>query len=128
MDGVADVAETSYTELQSEPDAAPVRPIVRRVKPAPGSQLCSLRHLQLSRLDHRLGKVPDTVRNWQGPDHGQPSRDRECHTRHQTNGVSAEPAGFYEMAAWLPTDPMAGGKCLMADNLARWTARGGVLW
>ena len=34
MDGAA-----GYTPFQSEPDAAPVRLIVRRVKPAPGSQL-----------------------------------------------------------------------------------------
>ena len=33
------VAETTYTPFQSEPDAAPVRLIVRRVKPTPGSQL-----------------------------------------------------------------------------------------
>ena len=39
MDGAADVAETSYTPFQSAPDAAPVRLIVRRVKPTPGSQL-----------------------------------------------------------------------------------------
>ena len=39
MDGAADVAETTYTPFQSEPDAAPVRLIVRRVKPAPRSQL-----------------------------------------------------------------------------------------
>ena len=39
MDGAADVAETTYTPFQREPDAAPVRLIVRRVKPAPGSQL-----------------------------------------------------------------------------------------
>ena len=39
MDGAADVAETDYTPFQSEPDAAPVRLIVRRVKPTPGSQL-----------------------------------------------------------------------------------------
>ena len=29
----------SYTPFQSEPDAAPVRLIVRRVQPTPGSQL-----------------------------------------------------------------------------------------
>ena len=34
-DGAADVAETTYTLFQSEPDAAPVRLIVRRVKPTP---------------------------------------------------------------------------------------------
>ena len=42
MDGAADVAETSYTPFQSEPGAAPVRLIVRRVKPTPGSQLALL--------------------------------------------------------------------------------------
>ena len=39
MDGAADVAETSYTPFQSEPGAAAVRLIVRRVKPTSGSQL-----------------------------------------------------------------------------------------
>ncbi len=39
MDGAADVAETTYAPFQNEPDAAPVRLIVRRVKPTPGSQL-----------------------------------------------------------------------------------------
>ena len=33
------MAETAYTPFQGEPDAAPVRLIVRRVKPTPGSQL-----------------------------------------------------------------------------------------
>ena len=33
MDGAADVAETTYTPFQTKPDAAPVRLIVRRVKP-----------------------------------------------------------------------------------------------
>ena len=39
MEGAADVAETAYTPFGSEPDAVPVRLIVRRVKPTPGSQL-----------------------------------------------------------------------------------------
>ena len=40
MDGAAAaVAETTYIPFQSEPGAAPVRLIVRRVKPTPGSQL-----------------------------------------------------------------------------------------
>ena len=38
MDGAADVAETTYIPFQNEPDPAPVRLIVRRVKPTPGSQ------------------------------------------------------------------------------------------
>ena len=39
MEGATDVAETEYTPFGSEPDAVPVRLIVRRVKPTPGSQL-----------------------------------------------------------------------------------------
>ena len=39
MDGAADVAETTYIPFQTEADAAPVRLIVRRVRPTPGSQL-----------------------------------------------------------------------------------------
>jgi len=39
MEGGADVAETEYTPFSSAPDAVPVRLIVRRVKPTPGSQL-----------------------------------------------------------------------------------------
>ena len=39
MDGAADVAEATYTPFQSEPDAAPARLVVQRVKPTPGTQL-----------------------------------------------------------------------------------------
>ena len=39
MDGAAAVAETDYTPFRTEPDATPVRLIVRRVQPTPGSQL-----------------------------------------------------------------------------------------
>ena len=35
MDGAADVAQTTYTPFRTEPGAAPVRLIVRRVKPTP---------------------------------------------------------------------------------------------
>ena len=55
MDGAADVAETTYTPFQNEPDAAPVRLIVRRVKHA-RFPTGPLRHLQLSRLHHRPGR------------------------------------------------------------------------
>ena len=37
MEGAADVAEIEYTPFQSETDAVPMRLIVRRVKPTPGS-------------------------------------------------------------------------------------------
>ena len=39
MDGAADVAETDYTPFDTKSDATPVRLIVRRVQPTPGSQL-----------------------------------------------------------------------------------------
>ena len=39
MEGAADAAETACTPFHTEPDATPVRLIVRRVKPTPGSQL-----------------------------------------------------------------------------------------
>ena len=42
LDGGADVAETEYTPFAGEKDARPVRLIVRRVKPTPGSQLALL--------------------------------------------------------------------------------------
>jgi Transposase DDE domain group 1 len=40
--GGADVAETTYTPFAGERDAVPVRLIVRRVRPTPGSQLALL--------------------------------------------------------------------------------------
>ena len=42
LEGGADVAETTYTPFADQPDAAPVRLIVPRVKPTPGSQLALL--------------------------------------------------------------------------------------
>ena len=39
LEGGADVAETTYAPFADQPDAVPVRLIVRRVRPTPGSQL-----------------------------------------------------------------------------------------
>ena len=117
MDGAADVAETTYTPFQSEADAAPVRLIVRRVKPTPGSHLGPLRHLQLSRLHHRPGR-----------------RDLELEADHRRHaeienairdlkygvGLNHMPSGrFAANGAWLAVQ-------VMAHNLARWTARIGL--
>ena len=55
VDGAADVAETTYTPFQAEPDAAPVRLIVRRVKPTPGSQLALFARYSYHGLHHRPG-------------------------------------------------------------------------
>ena len=61
MDGAADVAETSYTPFQSKPDAAPVRLIVRRVKPMSRvNYICRLASISFA------GSPP-----WPGPVAGQ---------------------------------------------------------
>ena len=117
MDGAADVAETTYIPFQSEPDAAPVRLIVRRVKPTPGSQLA------LFATYSYHGFITD--------------RDREMleleadHRRHAEIenairdlkygvGLNHMPSGrFAANGAWLAVQ-------VMAHNLARWTARIGL--
>ena len=117
MDGAADVAETAYTPFQSEPDAAPVRLIVRRVKPTPGSQLA----LFATYSDHGFITVPagDTLELEAG------------HLRHAEVenairdlkygvGLNHLPSGrFAANGAWLAVQ-------VMAHNLARWTARLGL--
>ena len=114
MDGAADVAETTCTPFQSEPDAAPVRLIVRRVKPTPGSQLALFATLQLSRLHHRPGRGDARTG-------GRPSPPREIENaiRDLKHGVGLNhlPSGrFAANAAWLAVQ-------VMAHNIARWTAR-----
>ena len=56
MDGAADVAETTCTPFQAEADAAPVRLIVRRVKPTPGSQLALFAKYSYHGFHHRPGR------------------------------------------------------------------------
>ena len=79
MDGAADVAETTYTPFQDEPDAAPVRLIVRRVQPTPGSQLALFATYSYHGcITDRGGGDPGT-----GSRPSPPRRDRECHPRPQ---------------------------------------------
>ena len=56
MDGAADVAETTYTPFQSEPDAAPVRAHRPAGEARARFPAGPLRQLQLSRLHHRPGR------------------------------------------------------------------------
>ena len=96
MDGAAAVAETTYTPFQGEPDAAPVRFVVRRVKPTPGSQLA------LFAAYRYHGFITD----WDGA----------------TLALEADhlPSGrFAANAAWLAVQ-------VIAHNLARWTTRIGL--
>ena len=117
MEGAADVAETSYTPFQSKPDAAPVRLIVRRVKPTPGSQLA----LFASYSYH--GFITDRE--------GETLELEADHRRHAEIenairdlkygvGLNHLPSGrFPANGAWLAVQ-------VMAHNLARWTARIGL--
>ena len=117
MDGAADVAETTCIPFQSEPDAAPVRLIVRRVKPTPGSQLALFARysyhgfitdrdgetLELEADHRRHAEVENAIRDLK---HGV--------------GLNHLPSGrFAANGAWLAVQ-------VMAHNLARWIARIGL--
>ena len=117
MDGAADVAETSYTPFQSEPDAALVRLIVRRVQPTPGSQLALFatysyhgcitdregETLELEADHRRHAEIENAIRDLK-----------------YGVGLNHLPSGrFAANGAWLAIQ-------VMAHNLARWTARIGL--
>ena len=117
MDGAADVAETTYTPFQSEPDAAPVRLIVRRVKPTPGSQLA----LFATYSYHGFITDRDGATLALEADHRRHA-EIENAIRDLKYGVGLNhlPSGrFAANAAWLAVQ-------VMAHNLARWTARIGL--
>ena len=117
MDGAADVAEATYIPFQSEADAAPVRLIVRRVKPTPGSQLALFARysyhgfitdrdgemLELEADHRRHAEIENTIRDLK-----------------YGVGLNHLPSGhFAANAAWMAVQAMA-------HNLARWTARLGL--
>ena len=119
MDGAADVAETwgTYVPFQSESDAAPVRLIVRRVKPSPGSQLALFATysyhgfitdregdtLELEADHRRHAEIENAIRDLK-----------------YGVGLNHLPSGrFAANGAWLAVQAMA-------HNLARWTARIGL--
>ena len=116
-EGAADVAETTYTPFKDWPDAAPVRLIVRRVKPTPGSQLALLAtysyhgfitdrvgEMLLLEVDHRRhAEVENAIRDLK-----------------YGVGLNHMPSGrFPANGAWLAVQ-------VIAHNLARWTARLGL--
>ena len=117
MGGAADMAETTCIPFQSEPDATPVRLIVRRVKPAPGSQLALFathsyhgfitgrdgEMLELEAGHRRHAEVENAIRDLK-----------------YGAGLNHLPSGrFAANAAWLAVQ-------VMAHNLARWAARIGL--
>ena len=115
MDGAADVAETTYVPFQSESDAAPVRLIVRRVKPTPGLALFASYSyhgfitdrdgdtLELEADHRRHAEVENAIRDLK-----------------YGVGLNHLPSGrFAANAAWLAVQ-------VLAHNLARWAARIGL--
>jgi len=117
LDGGADVAETTYTPFAGEKDAAPVRLIVRRVKPTPGSQLALLTlydfHAFITDRDgETLSLEADHRRH----------AEIENAIRDLKYGMALNhlPSGrFAANGAWLSVQ-------VIAHNLARWTARIGL--
>jgi Transposase DDE domain group 1 len=117
IDGGADVAETSYTPFADHKDALPVRLIVRRVRPTPGSQLALLTlfdyHAFITDRDgETLALEADRRRH----------AEIENAIRDLKYGVGLNhlPSGrFAANGAWLAV-------CVIAHNLARWTARIGL--
>ena len=114
MEGAADVAETGYTPFQSQTGAAPVRLIVRRVRPTPGSQLALFANysyhafitdrngdtLELEADHRRHAEIENAIRDLK-----------------YGVGLNHLPSGrFAANGAWLAVQ-------VMAHNLARWTQR-----
>ena len=117
MEGAAAVAETTYTPFDTKPDAAPVRLIVRRVKPTPGTQLA----LFATYSYHRFITDRDGATLELEADHRRHA-ETENAIRDLKYGVGLNhlPSGrFAANAAWLAVQ-------VMAHNLARWTARIGL--
>ena len=117
MEGAADVAETTYVPFQHEPDAVPVRLIVRRVQPTPGSQLALLATYSYHAfITDREG---DTL--YLEADHRRHA-EIENAIRDLKYGVGLNhlPSGrFPANGAWLAVQ-------VLAHNLARWTTRIGL--
>ena len=117
LDGGADVAETTYTPFADQPDAAPVRLIVRRVRPTPGSQLALLTLYDY----HAFITDRDGATLELEADHRRHA-EIENAIRDLKYGMALNhlPSGrFAANDAWLAVQ-------VMAHNLARWTARLGL--
>ena len=112
MEGGADVAEAEYTPFHTQPGAAPVRLIIRRVRPTPGSQLALFANYSYHAfITDRQGDVLELE-----ADHRRHA-EVENAIRDLKYGVGLNhlPSGrFAANGAWLAVQ-------VMAHNLARWT-------
>ena len=117
MEDAADVSETVYTPFRSKPDAAPVRLIVRRVRPTPGSQLALFANYSYHAfITDRDGDTLDLE-----ADHRRHA-EIENAIRDLKYGVGLNhlPSGrFAANGAWLAVQ-------VLAHNLARWITRIGL--
>ena len=117
MDGAADVAETTYVPFESKSDATPVRLIVRRVQPTPGSQLALF--VNYSYYGFITDRDGDTL-ELEADQRGHAEIENAIRDLKYGVGLNHLPAGcFAANGAWLAVQ-------VMAHNLARWTARIGL--
>ena len=122
MEGAADVAEAEYIPFRSQPDAEPVRLIVRRVKPTPGSQLALFANYSFHAVitdrdgdtlvldgDHRRhAEIENAIRD--------PASSAGQALKYGV-GLNHLPSGrFAANGAWLAVQ-------VLAHNPARWTTR-----
>ena len=117
LDGGADVAETTYTPFADQPAATPVRLVVRRVRPTPGSQLALLTLYDF----HAFITDRDGETLVLEADHRRHA-EIENAIRDLKYGMALNhlPSGrFAANGAWLAVQ-------VIAHNLARWTARLGL--
>ena len=106
-----------YTPFRSKPDAAPVRLIVRRVKPTPGSQLALFaKYSYHAFITDRQG---DTL-ELEADHRSHAEIENAIRDLKYGMGLNHLPSGrFAANGAWLAVQ-------VMAHNLARWTARLGM--
>ena len=117
IEGGADVAETIYTPFAGEKDAAPVRLIVRRVRPTPGSQLAAfVLYDYHAFITDRAGELLELE-----ADHRRHAEiENAIRDLKYGMGLNHLPSGrFGANGAWLAVQ-------VIAHNLARWTARIGL--
>ena len=125
MEGAADVAETEYILFGSEPDAVPVRLIVRRVKPTPGSQLALFTTYSYHAfITDREGQTLDL-----NADHRRHAEIKNAiRDLKYSVGLNHLPSGrFPANGAWLAVHSLPRTRYgVIAHNLARRTTRIGL--
>jgi Transposase DDE domain group 1 len=115
--GGADVAETTYTPFAAEKDAVPVRLIVRRVKPTPGSQLALFTTYDFHAF---ITDRPGETLTLEADHRRHAEIENAIRDLKYGMGLNHLPSGrFAANGAWLAVQ-------VMAHNLARWTARIGL--